>query len=62
MIPEWIYFYLFIYLFLCPYMFPRIGVNLELQLLAYATATAILSELLLRPNAEAHGNTGSLIH
>ena len=57
--------YLFIYLLILRHMeFSRLGVQLELQLLAYATATT--KQLGIRASSatytEAHGNTGSLTH
>ena len=53
--------YLFIYLFFradpMAYRVPRLGAEEELQLPAYATATAVSAM-----HTTAHGNAGSLTH
>ena len=41
---------------------PRLGVELELQLLAYATATAMQDPSYLQPIPELTGNARSLTH
>ena len=62
---------LFVYLFwflglqLCHMKVPRLGVELELQLLAYATVTAtcvIRATSVIYVYTKAHSNAGSLIH
>ena len=60
-------FFSFLFCFLGPHPqdmeVPRLGVNSELQLLAYTTGQSNSeSKPCLRPNATVHGNTGSLTH
>ena len=40
----------------------RLGIELEMQLLAYATATAMRIQAMSIPYTTAHGNAGSLTH
>ena len=51
---SWVIFVLFIFLGPQPWHMevPRLGVELELQLLAYTTATATKSELHLQPTLQ----------
>jgi len=64
---DWVIFLFLIFLGLHPQHMevPRLGVQSELQLPAYATTTATAnagSEPHLQPTPTAHSNTGSLIH
>ena len=68
----WPYFFLeafilfYFLLFLGPHLrhmeIPRLGFELELQLLAYATDTATLIQATSVTHTTAHGNAGSLTH
>ena len=59
-------FCLFCFCFLGSYLWHmevlRLGVELELQLLAYATAIAMWAPGVSAPYTTAHSNTGSLTH
>ena len=59
-------FFFFSFVFLGPHMqhmeVPRLGVELELQLLAYTTATAMWDRTASATYTTVHGNAGSLTH